>query len=361
MDGDGRSPPTTATWTSAALYRVGLTDSRSTSTTTTRPRSWRWASTTSDVDNDPNGLEDCQKPENHTFLTGIDDWSRLRYSRHGLVGWDRGHVRRPRESARAPKAERARRRAIDTDGDGIDDDKDVCPAVKDPDQEDADKDGLGDACLPFITQRDVSLTIDRLRERADRARPRTLRVVVANSYPKPATGVVVGDHAARRRRVDTPRWDVGELPARGEKTLTLAGDRQAAGRGDADGGAARPGRAGLDSVPGNHDPAEDDQATKRLTCSRRGAAPDDPRRGAQPARATTVSETARVRINLDGPPASDGRGPAAVGRRHGHAGRGLRAALDQPFEVGTFSTETETESRSTATRWTSPTRRSRSS
>ena len=43
-----------------------------------------------DLDNDPNGPEDCQKPENHTFLTGIDDWSRLRYSRHGLRRLGRG-------------------------------------------------------------------------------------------------------------------------------------------------------------------------------------------------------------------------------------------------------------------------------
>ena len=36
--------------------------------------------------------------------------------------------------------------AVDTDGDGIDDKDDNCPTVSNPDQEDTDGDGLGDAC-----------------------------------------------------------------------------------------------------------------------------------------------------------------------------------------------------------------------
>jgi len=35
---------------------------------------------------------------------------------------------------------------IDTDGDGINDDRDNCPAVSNPDQKDSDQDGGGDAC-----------------------------------------------------------------------------------------------------------------------------------------------------------------------------------------------------------------------
>ena len=61
-----------------------------------------------DLDNDPDGLEDCQKPGHHTFLTGIDDWSRLRYSRHGLVGWDEGHYGDAGDAERA-EGDRARR------------------------------------------------------------------------------------------------------------------------------------------------------------------------------------------------------------------------------------------------------------
>src|SRR5262245_36658971 len=39
-------------------------------------------------------------------------------------------------------------RAVDTDGDGIPDNVDVCPTVYDPGQEDFDGDGAGDACDP---------------------------------------------------------------------------------------------------------------------------------------------------------------------------------------------------------------------
>ncbi len=164
-----------------------------------------------DLDNDPNGPEDCQKPENHTFLTGIDDWSRLRYSRHGLVGWDEGEYG-DAETRSVPKATELAA-AIDTDGDGIDDDKDVCPAAKDPGQEDTDKDGLGDACLPFITQRDVSVEIQAASANVPVGEERTVDVIVRNSYPKPATGVAVAITPPAGLQVDTTSWAVGRGPS----------------------------------------------------------------------------------------------------------------------------------------------------
>ena len=35
---------------------------------------------------------------------------------------------------------------VDRDGDGINDDRDICPTVSNPDQKDTDHDGVGDAC-----------------------------------------------------------------------------------------------------------------------------------------------------------------------------------------------------------------------
>lgn len=45
---------------------------------------------------------------------------------------------------------------IDTDGDGIPDDKDNCPKVANPDQVDEDGDGVGDACDPCPVDKDNS-------------------------------------------------------------------------------------------------------------------------------------------------------------------------------------------------------------
>jgi hypothetical protein len=40
------------------------------------------------------------------------------------------------------------RTVFDEDGDGIDDSRDNCPSIENPEQGDADGDGLGDYCDP---------------------------------------------------------------------------------------------------------------------------------------------------------------------------------------------------------------------
>ena len=218
-----------------------------------------------DLDNDPNGLEACQKPENHTFLTGIDDWSRLRYSRHGLVGWDE-QTYGDAETRSVPTAS-ALAAAIDTDGDGIDDDKDVCPAAADPGQEDTDKDGLGDACLPFITQRDVSLSsLTAASANVPVGETRTVEVDRPQLVPEAGDRRRGRDHAARRpdsrhaalggRRDPGARLeDSSTLKVTGvdDRPRELTAEVVAATEPD------------FDSTPDNHDATEDDQASKRLT------------------------------------------------------------------------------------------------
>ncbi|HWK29679.1 MAG TPA: right-handed parallel beta-helix repeat-containing protein [Solirubrobacter sp.] len=279
-----------------------------------------------DLDNDPDGLEECQKPENHTFLTGIDEWSRLRYSRNGLAGWDQDvygtseqHALKPRELASL----------IDSDGDGVFDDKDVCPAVADPGQEDADHDGLGDACLDFITERDVSIGIDGSGNvPLDGARELTVKV--ANSYPKPATGVTVGFIPPAGVQLDATSWNVGEIPARGEKTLTLHATGTATGRGEL--------KADVLTLNEPDWDTEDQHAAKRLTVYDNATVPQVSIKTTALREGDDGTRAARVRIQVSAP-----TGLSVSGRLRTTGGTATPGvdyeALDVPFELDPFDWE----------------------
>ena len=319
--------------------------------------------------NDPDGVpdnggpEECQKPENHTFLTGADDWSRLRFSRHGAGGLGPGPLRadQPSETKAQKPAELAS--LIDGDGDGIDDDKDVCPAVKDPGQQDADDDGLGDACLVFITQRDVDVKLEAASANLPIGEEREVTVTVANAYPKPATGVAVGLTlpAGVESVGGTPRWEVGEIPARGSKTLTLRLMGVTAGRGDVTAEVLALNEPDWDSTPGNHEATEDDQASKRFTVFAGGTQPTLEIRNVQLREGDDGERTARVRIGLD-----ENAGGASVSAHLKTADRTATAARTmsasrRTSRSGRGRPRPRSRSRSTATSPTSPTRRSRSS
>ena len=202
--------------------------------------------------------------------------------------------------------------AIDADGDGVYDDKDVCPAVSDPDQKDGDGDGLGDACLQFITAARRVRGAQAASANVPIGEERTAEIVVRNTFAKPATGVVVTITPPAGVTVDTPRWEVGEVPVRGEKKLTVKLTGVTEGRGDL-----------VAEVVAMNEPdfdTDDHRASKRLTMFAADHVPTlslperSMREGDEGSETLTRARRARPRLR------HDRRGPVAVGRRHGHAG-----------------------------------------
>lgn len=284
-----------------------------------------------DITPDPTGPEECQKPENHTVLTGVDDWSRLKYSRVGQRGWhEKVFVTgAERKGAIASATEIAA--AIDSDGDGVYDDEDVCPAVSDPDQKDSDGDGLGDACLPFITQRDVSVELAVASANVPIGEERTVDVIVRNTFAKPATGVVVAITPPAGLSVDTARWEVGEVPVRGERKLALKVTGVADGRGELKAEVVAMNEPDFDE--------DDHVATKRLTVFKPGTAPtvSIPDRSAR--EGDEGPTAARLMIDLEG---SSGR--TVEGRLRSVGGTATPGEdyepVDMPVSIDPYNGET---------------------
>ena len=229
------------------------------------------------------------------MLTGIDDWSRLRFSRHGLQRLGRGRVRPSRRARARPIASELaagdrhrRRRRRRRQG--------RLPGRRRP-RPGGHRRGRPRRRVPAVHHRSATCRVDahrRVRERAGRRGADGRRSRSATPTPKPATGVVVAITPPAGVTVDTPRWEVGEVPARGAKhadACKVTGTT--VGRGDLDGRGRGHERARLRRGR--------PQASKRLTVFEPGAVRTalDPR-PAPPARATTAARRSRVRIDVEG-------------------------------------------------------------
>jgi hypothetical protein len=83
---------------------------------------------------------------------------------------------------------------VDTDGDGISNETDNCPAVPNPTQTDSDSDGIGDACaLQAITLYPSSVV-------AGNATTGTVTLVL----PAPAGGALINLYSSDETRADVP-------------------------------------------------------------------------------------------------------------------------------------------------------------
>ena len=255
-------------------------------------------------------------------LEGFDDWKHLTMNPLAV----RGPFPEHRKAFGADLDVTAMLKRADTDGDGVKNDQDVCNLAADPAQADADDDGIGDACLPLISERDVSVKLAVDRSPAEGAGKVAVTATLANSYPLPATGLRVGltlpdgwEPAGTTSggvwNAANQTWNVTTLEKRSDLTLRLVGPAA-----QADGAVVAELEASdqrdPDSVAGGGEPEEDDRAVASTATPTKVAIADvEHREGTRSARSVALevtlskAPTATVRVRAttkDGSAASPG-------------------------------------------------------
>ncbi|KAA1425011.1 choice-of-anchor D domain-containing protein [Mumia zhuanghuii] len=214
-------------------------------------------------------------------LAGHDDWANLRYDMRSS-GWYRTEGVPAAVAARAGAARSgqdvedaaALATASDSDGDGVPNATDVCVLKADPAQLDQDADGIGDACVDDITDRDVSVSVTAPTEQPPVGSTATVRVTASNSFPLPATdleievrlpeGLVPVSATPSQGSYDagSGTWTIPSLAKRSSATLDLAVRVTRAETDlDVEAEVVAAGEDDRDSVPDNGDPLEDDLAS----------------------------------------------------------------------------------------------------
>ncbi|MGH1564574.1 right-handed parallel beta-helix repeat-containing protein [Mumia sp. DW29H23] len=214
-------------------------------------------------------------------LEGHDDWANIRYDLRSSSGYRTEGV--PAAVAARAGAERAGQDVedaaalssrSDSDNDGVPNATDVCVLKADPAQKDEDADGIGDACVDDIKDRDVSVTVTPPTEEPPIGSPATVRVTASNSFPLPATDLAIEVRVPEGLAVvsTTPSlgsydagsgtWTIPSLAKRSSATLDLAVRATRAEVAlDVEAEVVAAGEDDRDSVPDNADPLEDDLAS----------------------------------------------------------------------------------------------------
>lgn len=223
----------------------------------------------------------CLRPSSTQRYEGHEEWSKLVLAQQvPQFGEDLAPARGARAAGAGAAAVAEPRlpdpSRNDADGDGVPATRDVCPGRADEDQQDANGDGIGDACVQDYVPSDLELALTAPRHLAE-GQERDVVVKVTQAWPLAAPGATVGVRLpdgvepAGPARGDgswdaaAGSWSTGGFASRETRTLTLP-VRATAEEGEGEFAAEITAAAAddVDSTPGNGDREEDDQAQRSV-------------------------------------------------------------------------------------------------